>query len=235
MDNFLGLTLSGQLRLRFGAMGKEIEQGGELAVTSAGQCKGTPVMLLASDLISVRDYLRAHPENQPLIVVDGTPRVCNRLDVLDDLAAIGASLAVCGERGARADLDLLAERSSELWVWNREDTEELSKAEPFPAQVQPGDAFAGFSRSSINFGSADSDRGALPGCVCWRRLSNNCVPGSCPAEAVWIGIVRPLQRTLFNFLLAIARALFPLLDSEGDGADVRGEDGGCGLRSECGK
>lgn len=186
----------------------KIGQGGELAVTSSGQCEGDPVMLLASDLISVRDYLRANPESQPLIVVDGTSRVCNRLDVLDDLTAVGASLAVCGERGARADLDLLAERSSSLWVWSGDDLDKVSGA----ALAQPGDAFADFNRSTFNF-----TQRTVTVDPCRDVLLEEAFQQLIRVDAQLKLLDRDtsaLQRTLFNFMLSVSRALYPLLENE---------------------
>lgn len=190
----------------------KIRQDGELVVTSSGQRKGDPVMLLASDLISVRDYLRAHPESRPLIVVDGTSRVCNRLDVLDDLAATGTSLVICGERSARADIDLLADRSPDLWIWSREDLNEFFGTRQTAVQSKPGNAFTDFDRATFNFTQREVEVES-----CHDVLLEEAYQQLSRVDARLKLMDRDtsaLQRTLFNFLLTVSRALFPLLEND---------------------
>jgi len=126
-----------------------LRTNGEVYSLSPGQYDASPVLLLAPDLLSVRDYLRSGAHRQPLILLDGAASFANRFDVLDEVLDEGCPAFALVERHETEHVGPLRERSFNLWAWERSDVERLTATGTH--RPTDGSLFAPLNQALHNF------------------------------------------------------------------------------------
>ena len=106
-----------------------IKVEGELEQWGHQQIDAEPVIGVAPDLITLREYLFNRQSSDMLIILDGNLPFANDLQALDEILDEGFPIFAVMENRRLDDLKYLEERGFKTWVWSEHDLQQLEFAE----------------------------------------------------------------------------------------------------------
>ena len=125
---------------------------GDVTGWSSGKLAGNPVVTVASDLLSVEEYLTGAPGEVKLTVLDGGSRFSNDMQALDDITDSGMPTIAVIESSEVDEARLLRERGFDFWVWSKDDVENpISGAYSRKRTKRTGGPFSSLRRALGNF------------------------------------------------------------------------------------
>jgi hypothetical protein len=129
-----------------------VDYKGDLTRWSSGKMAGKPVVTVASDLLSVEEYLTGTPDEVRLTILDGCSRFSNDVQALDDIVESGIPSIAVIESSDADEARLLRERGFDFWVWSREDVDNPdSGAYSRERAKRTGGPFSSLRRALGNF------------------------------------------------------------------------------------
>ena len=102
---------------------------GELDQWGSKQVDAEPVLAVASDLITLREYLANHQLPDVLIVLDSSLPFANDLQALDEILDEGYAVFAVMENRHLDDHKYLEERLFKTWAWSGNDLKQFELAE----------------------------------------------------------------------------------------------------------
>lgn len=102
---------------------------GELQQWGHQQVDAEPVIGVAPDLITLREYLYNYQSSKMLIIIDGNIPVGNDLQALDEITDEGHPVLALMEYRHLDDLKHLEDREFLTWVWSEQDLQQLELVE----------------------------------------------------------------------------------------------------------
>jgi len=127
-----------------------ITEEGELDQWGHQQVKAEPVLGVAPDLITLREYLSNHQPSETLIILDTRLPFANDLQALDELLDEGYPIFALMENRHSDDLKYLEERSFRTWAWSDQELGQFELAERYDLKNRKM-PFRHFHRSVQNF------------------------------------------------------------------------------------
>ena len=133
-----------------------IKKDGTIGKRSNGQVVAPPLLLLASDMLAVRKYLRANKTLLPLVILDGSVTF-TKLDLLDNVLDEGCSVFGCVAYNDSEILKQLSDRRFDIWTWSRDEIHKIQANESKRRSLadQKGTTFAPLRKSFYNYGRND--------------------------------------------------------------------------------
>jgi hypothetical protein len=129
-----------------------VDYKGDLTRWSSGKMAGKPVVTVASDLLSVEEYLTGTPGEVKLTVLDGCNRFSNDMQALDDIVESAIPTIAVIESSDADEARLLRERGFDFWVWSKDDVENpASGAYSRERALRTGGPFSSLQRALGNF------------------------------------------------------------------------------------
>jgi len=130
-----------------------ISEGGQLVVWGSHGRKEEPALLVASELLNVRDFLDEDPRPLQYIILDGAAAF-NDLVSLDALLGSGISTIAIVSSRDEAAVKQLEKRNFSIWAWNATDAKSLP---PEPPRSEE-DVFGVLRESLTNAGNFQLNR-----------------------------------------------------------------------------
>jgi len=115
------------------------------------QIKAQPVLAVASDLLSVREYFRERTGSSPLLILDGSSSFFRDLDALDEVLDNPLPSIAIVERGEAETARLLSDRSFGIWDWSRNEIQAIISEENGSHIAHRKSPFFHFNRSLKNY------------------------------------------------------------------------------------
>lgn len=109
---------------------------GELEQWGHQQIYAQPVIGVAPDLITLREYLFNRQESDVLIILDCNLPFANDLQAFDEILDEGYPILALMENRRLDDLQHLENRGFETWVWSEQDLQQLELAESIDVSNQ---------------------------------------------------------------------------------------------------
>ena len=194
---------------------------GELEQWGHQQIDAEPVIGVAPDLITLREYLFNRQESDVQIILDGNLPFANDLQVLDEILDEGYPLLALMENRHLDDLKHLKGRGFKTWVWSEQDLQQFELAESIDVSNQQT-PFRYFHRTIQNYNARQIEE-----TVCERSgldvaaeqlqiFSNQCHSDNLEH--------RSIERRFYHFLLNFSRLLRPFGIEDGVVRDKGLED-----------
>ena len=109
---------------------------GELEQWGHQQIDAEPVIGVAPDLITLREYLFNRQSSDVLIILDGNLPFANDLPALDEILYEGYPILALMENRHLDDLQHLEEREFKTWVWSEQDLQQFELVESIDVSNQ---------------------------------------------------------------------------------------------------
>ncbi|MDE2801141.1 MAG: DrmE family protein [Gemmatimonadota bacterium] len=98
---------------------------GELQQWGHQQIEAVPVIGVAPDLITLREYLLNHQSSDVLIILDGNLPFANDLQALNEILYEGYPVLALMENRRLSDLQYLEDREFKTWTWSEQDLQQF--------------------------------------------------------------------------------------------------------------
>ncbi len=194
---------------------------GELEQWGHQQIDAEPVIGVAPDLITLREYLFNRQSSDVLIILDGCLPFANDLQALDEILDERFPIFAVMENRHLDDLKYLEERGFKTWIWSEQDLQQLELAESIDVSNQQT-PFRYFHRTIQNYNARQIEE-----TVCERSgldvaaeqlqiFSNQCHSDNLEH--------RSIERRFYHFLLNFSRLLRPFGIEDGVVRDKGLED-----------
>ena len=181
----------------------KLNRYGEVESVSPGQLDCEPTLLLASDLTSVREYVRTAGIS-PLVVLSKAEAWKHRTEPLSSVRAAGGRLMFCLEHHEEPAIPTSWE--VDVWEWNPDDLASLSNSRPH----KPNGVFSALEATVDRY---------VRRTITVESCSDTMIESAFEQLSALEREIRSdetvqLQRSLFDFFLMAARACCPVLATD---------------------